>query len=261
MRVRFRTEIPNGEQGRARSRNASHGGAASYGAWDPGTELSGPKGVPDSAAVIETGHPLQVLAERARIVVADDQPDVRMALSLLFKADGHEVETVGSPTALLEAAGRGASLILMDLNYTRDTTSGAEGLDLLRRLRERQPDTPVLVMTAWGSIELAVEAMRRGARGFVLKPWDNGQLQQLVAAELQEAARRLRPPVAGGTHDLSVARRVQAELLPRERPPLATLEYAGLCLQAGAVGGDLYDFLPLGRGRVAFLLADASGKG
>jgi phosphoserine phosphatase RsbU/P len=217
--------------------------------------------VPDIAAVIETGRPSQAAAARARLVVADDQPDVRMALSLLFKSDGYEVEAVGSPMGLLEAAGRGASLILMDLNYTRDTTSGAEGLDLLRRLRERQPDTPVLVMTAWGSIELAVEAMRQGARGFVLKPWDNGQLQQLVAAELQESARRLRPPAAGGTHDLSVARRVQAELLPRERPPLATLDYAGLCLQAGAVGGDLYDFLPLGSGRVAFVLADASGKG
>jgi sigma-B regulation protein RsbU (phosphoserine phosphatase) len=196
------------------------------------------------------------------VLVADDQPDVRTALSLLLKTDGHQVETVGSPSALLEAAGRGADLILMDLNYTRDTTSGAEGLDLLRRLRERQPETPVLVMTAWGSIELAVEAMRQGARGFVLKPWDNGQLQQLVAAELQEAARRLLPPsAAGGPHDLAVARRVQAELLPRERPPLATLEYAGLCLQAGAVGGDFYDYLPLGPGRVAFVLADASGKG
>jgi sigma-B regulation protein RsbU (phosphoserine phosphatase) len=217
--------------------------------------------VPDSAAVIEMGRSPYAVAGRARIVVADDQPDVRMALSLLFKSDGYEVEAVGSPTALLDAAGRGASLILMDLNYTRDTTSGAEGLDLLRRLRDRQPDTPVLVMTAWGTIELAVEAMRQGARGFVLKPWDNRQLQQLVAGELQESARRLRPSAAGGTHDLVVARRVQAELLPRERPPLETLEYAGLCLQAGAVGGDLYDFLPLGRGHVAFLLADASGKG
>jgi sigma-B regulation protein RsbU (phosphoserine phosphatase) len=214
----------------------------------------------DLAAEVEP-QASRPLTDRARIVVADDQPDVRLALSLLFKLDGHEVEAVGSPPALLDAAGRGASLILMDLNYTRDTTSGAEGLDLLRRLRERQPDTPVLVMTAWGSIELAVEAMRQGARGFVLKPWDNGQLQQLVAAELQESARRQRPPAAGGTHDLSIARRVQAELLPRERPPLSTLDYAGLCLQAGAVGGDLYDFLPLGPGRVAFVLADASGKG
>ena len=148
--------------------------------------------------------------------------------------------TSGSPAALLEAVGRGADLVLMDLNYTRDTTSGAEGLDLLRRLRERHPLTPVIVMTAWGSIELAVEAMRQGARSFVLKPWDNGPLQQLVAAELGEAHRRQSPaPDAGGPRDLAVARRVQAELLPRTKPPLATLDYAGLCLQAGAVGGDL----------------------
>lgn len=198
----------------------------------------------------------------ARIVVADDQPDVRLALSLLLKAEGHTVEDVGSPAALLEAVGRGADLVLMDLNYTRDTTSGAEGLDLLRRLHERHPLMPVIVMTAWGSIELAVEAMRQGARSFVLKPWDNGPLQQLVAAELGEAQRRLSPvPDAGGPRDLAVARRVQAELLPRTKPPLATLDYAGLCLQAGAVGGDLYDFLPLGPGYLGFVLADASGKG
>jgi len=203
-----------------------------------------------------------LLSRPARVVVADDQPDVRTALGLLLKGEGHQVETAGSPAALLEALGRGADLVLMDLNYTRDTTSGAEGLDLLHRLRERHPGIPVLVMTAWGSIELAVEAMRRGARGFVLKPWENGPLVQLVAAELSEAARRAAPaPVAGGSHDLAVASRVQAELFPRHRPALDTLDYAGLCLQAGAVGGDLYDFLLLGPGRVAFLLADASGKG
>ena len=199
------------------------------------------------------------IGARARIVVADDQPDVRTALGLLLKAEGHAVEAVGSPAALLEAMQRGADLVLMDLNYTRDTTSGAEGLDLLRRLRERHPATPVLVMTAWGSIELAVEAMRRGARSFVLKPWENGALQRLVEAELRESARRAAGSVggarspgdtrdAGSARDLAVASRVQAELLPRTKPPLANLEYAGLCLQAGAVGGDLYDFLPLGHG-------------
>ena len=199
---------------------------------------------------------------KGRIVVADDQPDVRLALSLLLKAEGHTVEDVGSPAALIEAVGRGADLVLMDLNYTRDTTSGAEGLDLLRRLHERYPLTPVIVMTAWGSIELVVEAMRQGARSFVLKPWDNGPLQQLVAAELGEAQRRQGPaPDAGGPRDLAVARRVQAELLPRTKPPLASLDYAGLCLQAGAVGGDLYDFLPLTPGYLGFVLADASGKG
>jgi phosphoserine phosphatase RsbU/P len=209
---------------------------------------------------------------RARIVVADDQPDVRTALGLLLKTEGHAVEAVSSPTALLEAMQRGADLVLMDLNYTRDTTSGAEGLDLLQRLRERHPETPVLVMTAWGSIELAVEAMRRGARSFVLKPWENGALQRLVEAELLESARRNAGSAegprsrgetrdAGSTRDLAVASRVQAELLPRTKPPLINLDYAGLCLQAGAVGGDLYDFLPLATGRVAFVLADASGKG
>ena len=86
--------------------------------------------------------PLSTAPRPARIVVADDQPDVSTALALLLKADGHAVETASSPAALLDAAGRGADLVLMDLNYTRDTTSGAEGLDLLPRLRERHPGTP-----------------------------------------------------------------------------------------------------------------------
>jgi phosphoserine phosphatase RsbU/P len=203
----------------------------------------------------------------ARIVVADDQPDVRVALSLLLKTEGHHVEAVGSPSALLDAVARGpVDLVLMDLNYTRDTTSGAEGLDLLSRLRARSGSLPILVMTAWGTIDVAVEAMRRGARGFVLKPWDNQALVRTVAAELAENGRRAAPSgeSTGETrarHDLAVARRVQTELLPRTKPALATLDYAGLCLQAGAVGGDVYDFIAMAPGMVAFILADASGKG
>jgi sigma-B regulation protein RsbU (phosphoserine phosphatase) len=200
----------------------------------------------------------------ARVVVADDQPDVRVALCLLLKAEGYEAEAAGSPAALLDALSRRrADLVLMDLNYTRDTTSGTEGLDLLVRLRERDQAAAVVVMTAWGTIDLAVEAMRRGARGFVLKPWDNQGLLRTVATEL--AARpdpgRLLPAAERAAHDLTVARRVQTELLPRTQPPLATLDYAGVCLQAGAVGGDVYDFIDLGPGTTAFVLADASGKG
>jgi sigma-B regulation protein RsbU (phosphoserine phosphatase) len=200
-----------------------------------------------------------------RILVADDQPDVLVALHLLLKAEGYDVEAVDSPAAVLGAASRASfDLVLMDLNYTRDTTSGAEGLELLARLRARREAPDVVVMTAWGTIGLAVEAMRLGARGFVLKPWDNAALVRTLRAELEERARRREAEREGqgaADRDLALARRVQRQLLPRTRPPLATLEYAGDCREAGAVGGDGYDFLDLGPGALGLMLTDTSGKG
>ncbi|MDQ6893657.1 MAG: sigma-54 dependent transcriptional regulator [Acidobacteriota bacterium] len=113
----------------------------------------------------------------ARVLIADDQPDVLEALRLLLKGEGLESESVSSPAALLAALNAGEfDVVLMDLNYARDTTSGAEGLELLGRIQEIDPMLPLVVMTAWGSVDVAVEAMRRGARDFVQKPWDNARL-------------------------------------------------------------------------------------
>jgi DNA-binding NtrC family response regulator len=128
-----------------------------------------------------------------RLLVADDQPDVIEALRLLLKGEGYEIETAASPRAVVEAVqAREFDLVLMDLNYARDTTSGAEGLDLLSRLRDTDPTLPVVVMTAWASLDLAVEVMRRGARDFVAKPWDNARLLAIVKTqvELGSALRR-----------------------------------------------------------------------
>ena len=130
-----------------------------------------------------------------RILVADDQPDVIAALRLLLKAEGFEIETAGSPAAVLRAVeGGDFDLILMDLNYTRDTTSGREGLDLLARLRQLDESLPVIVMTAWGSVDGAVEAMRRGARDYVEKPWENARLIAMLKtqAEIGRTLRRSR---------------------------------------------------------------------
>ena len=114
---------------------------------------------------------------KLRILVGDDQVDVLEALRLLLKGAGYESVLVDSPQALLRAArAEPFDLILMDLNYARDTTSGAEGLDLLSSLEGQHNDAPIIVMTAWGNVELAVEAMRRGACDFVQKPWDNARL-------------------------------------------------------------------------------------
>lgn len=122
---------------------------------------------------------------QGRLLVADDQADVLAALRLLFKGEGYETETVQSPALVLEALDRQEfDLVLMDLNYTRDTTSGQEGLDLLGRLQTLDHPPAVVVMTAWGSVDLAVEAMRRGARDFVQKPWENARLVAIVRNQL-----------------------------------------------------------------------------
>jgi DNA-binding NtrC family response regulator len=128
-----------------------------------------------------------------RILIADDQNDVREALRLMFKGEGYQTEAVNAPARVLEALqGQNFALLLMDLNYARDTTSGQEGLDLLKRIQALDQTLPVVVMTAWGSVELAVEAMRRGARDFVQKPWDNARLLSIVRTqiELSQALRK-----------------------------------------------------------------------
>jgi DNA-binding NtrC family response regulator len=129
----------------------------------------------------------------ARVLVADDQPDVLEALRLLLKGEGYHLETASSPAGLLAALdAREFDVVLMDLNYARDTTSGEEGLDLLMRIQALDGTLPVVVMTAWGSVELAVEAMRRGARDFIQKPWDNARLLAIIRTqvELSQALRR-----------------------------------------------------------------------
>ena len=126
------------------------------------------------------------------ILVADDQPDVLEALRLLLKAEGFEIHTASSPAGVLHSVETGDfDLALIDLNYTRDTTSGKEGLDLVSRLRELDVTLPVVVMTAWGSVGGAVEAIRRGARDYVEKPWDNERLLTTIRTQV-ELARALR---------------------------------------------------------------------
>jgi DNA-binding NtrC family response regulator len=121
-----------------------------------------------------------------RILIADDQPDVLEALRLLLKSEGYQTEAVKSPAAVVKAVeSRDFAMVLMDLNYARDTTSGQEGLDLLNRLQTIDSALPVVVMTAWASVELAVEAMRRGARDFVTKPWDNPRLLAIVKNQIE----------------------------------------------------------------------------
>nr|WP_328700877.1 sigma-54 dependent transcriptional regulator [Corallococcus silvisoli] len=180
----------------------------------------------------------------ARILVADDQPDVLEALRLLLKRDGYTVVSAQSPAgvkATLDA--EDVELVLMDLNYARDTTSGREGLDLLGELRARDALLPVVVMTAWGSVEGAVEAMRAGARDYVQKPWDNTRLLATLRTQLElsrslRRTRRLeeenqhlrreqgvRSPLVGESRAMQPVRRLIERVAPSAAPVLVTGEH------------------------------------
>ena len=127
-----------------------------------------------------------------RVLIADDQADVIEALRLLLKGEGFQTEAVASPAGILRALeSHDFDCVLMDLNYTRDTTSGQEGLDLLSNIRGIDNTLPVVVMTAWGSVKIAVEAMRLGARDFIQKPWENERLLSIIRTQT-ELARALR---------------------------------------------------------------------
>ncbi len=129
---------------------------------------------------------------RPLILIADDQREIREALRLLLKGEGYDTETASSPAEVIRAVtSRELDAVLMDLNYTRDTTSGQEGLDLLGRLRALDETLPVIVITAWASVSLAVEVMRQGARDFVEKPWDNTRLISILRTQV-ELGRALR---------------------------------------------------------------------
>jgi DNA-binding NtrC family response regulator len=142
-------------------------------------------------------------SERPRILVADDQADVRHALRVLLKGQGMAVEPVDSPAAAEKAVGHASyDAALIDLNYSRDTTSGREGMELLTRLSRLDPDLPVVVMTAWGTIDLAVEAMQAGASDFIEKPWENARLVSVIRNQVELARARRREALLARENEL-----------------------------------------------------------
>jgi DNA-binding NtrC family response regulator len=200
-----------------------------------------------------------------RLLIADDQADVIEALRLLLKPEGYEIDTAASPRAVLEAVkARELDLVLMDLNYARDTTSGAEGLDLLSRLRDIDPSLPIVVMTAWASLDLAVEVMRRGARDFVAKPWDNSRLLAIVRTQvelgsalrrgerLEEENRVLR----GDGGAIAAARPLLIAESPAMRPVLEMIDRVGPSDAAVLITGDNGS----GKGTVAQALHAVSAR-
>lgn len=197
---------------------------------------------------------MSVGQNQVRIFVCDDQMEVREALRLLLKSNGYKVETFEGPAELRLAATREpSSVILLDMNYTRDTTSGDEGLELIAALREQRVPAALIAMTAWGDVSLAVRAMQNGASDFVEKPWSNERLLQMVA--------RWSAAKSHEDRELAGARRVQQNLLPRSVAGERALRYACRFMPAREVSGDYYDFFEKRPGHFGFVVADVSGKG
>ncbi|MBN9615510.1 MAG: sigma-54-dependent Fis family transcriptional regulator [Acidobacteriales bacterium 59-55] len=175
-----------------------------------------------------------------RLLIADDQPHILEALRLLLKPEGYQLEMVRTPALALEALGHESfDGVLIDLNYTRDTTSGLEGLDLVTRVKELDAQIPVVVMTAWGNIDLAVEAMRRGAGDFIQKPWENARLLNILRTQMElhrsqkrtqwlEAENRiLRAPGAPDFIASAASMRSVVEMMARVGPSDANVLIAG----------------------------------
>jgi sigma-B regulation protein RsbU (phosphoserine phosphatase) len=193
----------------------------------------------------------------ARVLVVDDQGDVRRAIQLLLKTHGYETHAAGSPAAAISAIrSEKYDVMIMDLNYTRDTTSGREGLDLVPLVRAADPCLPIVAMTAWSTVPLAVAAMRGGADDFVEKPWDNSRLLETV--EAQVAAGRARRLARRLQDD---AREVQTRMLGPAVPAVAGYDVGVAWRFVDGLGGDAYEVVSLGGGRVAVAVADVCGKG
>ena len=213
-----------------------------------------------------------------RILIADDQQDVLDALRLLLKGHGYSIETVNSPADLLAAVVRQEfDILLIDLNYARDTTSGREGLDLLSRLKEIEDAPPVVAMTGWATVGLAVEAMQFGVSDFVEKPWTNSRLLEILTKQVglgrarresrRLAAEEAREREAALLHlqeqerEIAEAKAIQEKLLPREIPQMPGYQIASAWQSARLVGGDYFDILPLDEKTLGICIADVAGKG
>jgi len=210
----------------------------------------------------------ELAATQPRVLIADDQPDVLEALRLLLKGHGYITEAVTSPAALFDAmTQKEFDLILMDLNYARDTTSGREGLDLLARLKAAENAPPIVVMTGWATVGLAVEAMQQGIGDFVEKPWVNSRLLDILQKQVQigrdrrEARQQAIAFTRAQERESAEARSIQQGFLPKEIPQLAGYEIVGAWQPARVVGGDYYDVLPFGRETLGLCIGDVAGKG
>jgi serine phosphatase RsbU (regulator of sigma subunit) len=210
-----------------------------------------------SSVAAVTSYAPPATQDRGRLLVADDQPAVREALRFLLKSNGYDVRAVASPAAVLEAmAAERFDLLLMDLNFARDTTTGREGLELVPHVRALDPVLPVMVMTAWSTVPLAVAIMREGVCDFVEKPWDNARVLASVAQHVENGHRQRR------TRRLETdALAVQHRLLTKGTPAVPGYDIGAGWSFAEALGGDAWVVAPRPGGGLAVAIADVCGKG
>ena len=218
---------------------------------------------------VKTASPF--IPQLPRTLVADDEPDILTALRLLLKNDGYEPETVSSPAAVLEAIERAQfDVVLIDLIYARDTTSGREGIDLISRIQALDPSLPIVVMTAWATVDLAVETMRRGVRDFVQKPWENARLLQILRKQVKHArARRtMQARLATGRkseaqlkRELNEARELQENLLTSSPVAIPGFQIAVKWQPATTIGGDYVASFDIDDEHAALCVADVVGHG
>ena len=205
-------------------------------------------------------HPVTT-SETGRVLIADDQKHILDALQMLLSSCGFSTEAVTHPARVLRAVeSRQFDAVLMDLNYTRDIIAGGEGLELVSQIRSMDRLLPVVVMTAWSSVELAVEAMRRGASDFIQKPWENQDLLQKLQNQLSWA-RGQRRAQRQRDQELQEAREIQDSLLPRKLPAVAGYEVAAMTQPLRFVGGDYYSVVRISERHTVLCIADVAGKG
>ena len=195
--------------------------------------------------------------ECPRILIADDQPHILEALRLLLKSEGFVPETASSPKAVMQAIHDGNfDVLLLDMNYARDTTSGTEGLEFAFAHSRVDSSMPVILMTAWANIELAVEAMQNGGGDFIQKPWDNDKLLSALRRQIEEG-RILREK----KREIEEAREIQERLLPVDLSKISGCDVHVFWKPAKEVGGDYFDAIPLTGTKTAFCIGDVAGKG
>jgi len=200
-------------------------------------------------------------AEHPTILIAEDQEHVREALAMLLRAHGYPVLLCASPQeALTVASQQSPELALVDMNYRRDSTSGVEGLNLIESLRQMDNTLPIVALTAWGNVDLAVHAMRSGASDFIEKPWRNDSLLEKVQALIRHS-RELRVVQRISEHERQDAQQLQTRIVPQRHVAVAGIELFGESVPAGVVGGDYFGVWQPNPESLHLCVADVSGKG
>jgi len=215
-------------------------------------------GTPSALMVVRT---MTAPEPKAKILVADDHEHVREALAMMLRGDGYEVSLCSSPQEALAVAGRQSfDIALLDMNYQRDSTSGIEGLGLIEQLRKSDGTLPIVALTAWGNVELAVKAMTVGANDFIEKPWRNQALLEKVSL-LTARAHEARSSQKISEFEQQDARTLQTRIVPARHLIAGEIEVYGESLPAGVVGGDYFGVWQPTSDSLHLCIADVSGKG